>query len=228
MITPYYEEEGIKIYLGDCLEVMKEIPDKSIDLVLTDPPWALGKKEYDTEKEMFTFKKAMPEINRVLKDNKHFLCDTSYTQLFKTNEIISPFLIYRQPIILYCNNQIGHHSFVGWNHFRMILWYCKTKPNKPVKRYRDVIEFPMKSTKKEGWNFPNPKDVYTYKKLIEMFSNKNDLILDPFLGSGTTLVACKELGRQGIGIEINKKYCDIAVRLLKNTIRPLFYESKTC
>ena len=224
MITPYYSEDNgnIQIYCGDCLEIMKDIPDKSIDLDLTDPPWALGKKEYDTEKEMFTFKSVMPELARVLKNDKHFLCDASYTQLFKTNDIIELYLIYRQPIILYCNNQIGHRSFAGWNHFRIILWYCKNKTTKPIKRYRDVIEFPMKSTKREKWEFPNPKSVYSYKKLIEMFSNKNDTVLDSFLGSGTTAIACKELNRRCIGIEISEKYCEIAKRRLINTIKPMF------
>ena len=219
-----YKIEDIinKIHCADCLEFMKGIPDKSVDLILTDPPWALGKKIYDTEKEMFTFKSIMPDLERVLKDGNHFLCDTGYTELFKTNLIIEPYLIFRQPIILYCNNQIGHHSFAGWNHFRMILWYCKNKLTKPIKRYRDVIEFPMKSTKKEGWSFPNPKSVYSYKKLIEMFSNQGDIVLDSFLGSGTTAIACKSLGRRYIGIEINPEYCEIARKRVNNIPESLF------
>ena len=60
------------------------------------------------------------------------------------------------------------------------------------------------------------------KYFILHFTKPNDLILDPFLGSGTTAVACKELGRRCIGIEINSTYCDIAIKRLKNTQKDMF------
>jgi len=206
-----------KVICGDCLKVLLYIPDEAIDLILIDPPWALGKKEYDIEKQMNTFCSAMPCLYRVLKQNGHFLCDMGYTEIFKANDIIAPYLIFRQPIILYCNNQIGHRSFAGWNHFRLILWYCKGSKRPPVKKYRDVIEFPMHSSKKEGWTYPNPKDIWSYCKLIEMFSNEGDMVLDSFMGSGTTAIAAKKTGRHFIGIEINPEYCKIAERRLAQT-----------
>jgi len=186
------------------------LEDESVDLILTDPPWSIGKKSYDVGEEgLKTLDLAKINLFRVLKISGSLLLDSSFKRLFDINDILKSNFIYKQPIILYCNNQIGHRSLVGWNQFRLILWYVKSIKTKVTKRYRDVIEFQMVSTKNDGWEYPNPKDVYSYSKLIEMFSNENDLIIDPFLGSGTTLLACQDLGRSCIGIEINPEYCDI-------------------
>ena|SRR3990167_9386701 len=67
---------------------------------------------------------------------------------------------------------------------------------------------------------PTTKPMPLIKRLLVDFSNKGDSVLDPFLGSGTTLVACKELKRNGIGIEISEKYCEIAKKRLQNTQVP--------
>ena len=76
---------------------------------------------------------------------------------------------------------------------------------------------------KEEWRVhPTQKPVALMKKIIADYSKNSDTILDPFLGSGTTLVACKELGRRGIGIEISEEYCKIAINRLKNTQKLLF------
>ena len=75
----------------------------------------------------------------------------------------------------------------------------------------------MKSLKKEKWKYPNPKSIYSYGKLIEMFSKENDVVLDCFIGSGTTAIACKELNRKFIGFEINKEYYDIANIRIQNS-----------
>lgn len=199
---------------GDCLEVLPKLEDESVDLIITDPPWSIGKKEYDKgNKGLNLLQELSNDLFRILKIGGHMLIDSSFEQIFKVNNILKDCFLFRQPIILYCNNQIGHRSYVGWNHFRTILWYCKPRengsPSPVVKRYRDVIEFTMISTKNQGWSYPNPKSVYSYSKLVEMFSKVNDVILDIFVGSGTTILACQETKRNCIGIEINPKYCEI-------------------
>jgi len=77
-------------------------------------------------------------------------------------------------------------------------------------------------TSKDDRKHPTQKPIVLMKWCLNKFSLKEDLILDPFLGSGTTLVACKEFGRRGIGIEISEKYCEIAVKRLKNTQKSMF------
>ena len=82
--------------------------------------------------------------------------------------------------------------------------------------------FPETSSHNRVHPAPFPKVLATDH--IKSWSNPDDLILDPFMGSGTTLVAAKQLGRRAIGIEIEERYCDIAVKRMKQTIRPLFVE----
>lgn len=69
-------------------------------------------------------------------------------------------------------------------------------------------------------NHPCPKPIKVWKKLLNSVSLREHIILDPFMGSGTTLVAAKELGRRAIGIEIEEKYCEIAVRRLAQEVLP--------
>ena len=102
----------------------------------------------------------------------------------------------------------------------------KQKPfiglNRGKRNPLSVLEYDNIQSGEEYKEHPTQKPIKLLKYLITASSNPNDLILDPFLGSGTTIVACKELGRKGIGIEISKEYCDIAITRLKNTQKDMF------
>lgn len=217
-----------KIYNMDCIEGLKLIDNEIADMIMVDPPWGIGRKDYDKGIDALgLFDKILPDLYRILKSNRYFLIDSSFEKIFEFNELmIKNNFHYRQPIILYCNNQIGHRSYVGWNHFRTIMVYAKKKegsdkfPKVPHK-YRDVIEFPINSlnnTKwaKSGFRFPNPKNVYSYQKLIEMFTYENNLVVDPFIGSGTTAIACKKAHRNFIGFEIDANYFRVANERINN------------
>ncbi len=197
----------------DCLEYIKTIESDSIDLLLTDPPWDVAKKEYEKGNGLELVKSLLPDLKRIMKSGRHLLFDLSFQTMFNFHNEIIKYFTYRQPIILYCNNQMGHRSYAGWNHFRTILWYCTNRedgsPTPVIRKYRDVIEFPMKSSKHQDWKYPNPKDVESYKTLIRMFSKENDMIFDPFLGSGTTVIAALKEGRRVLGCEIDENYFNI-------------------
>jgi len=102
---------------------------------------------------------------------------------------------------------------LGYNRYDLFIIFAKGNPKKSA-FMKDVVHILMDKNKPEH---PNQKPMKAIEKLVKCASKENDLILDPFLGSGTTLVAAKELNRKGIGIEINKEYCDIAVQRLRNT-----------
>lgn len=194
MIEPYYEEPNIKIYRGNCLEIMKEIPDKSIDLALTDPPYPNYHEElYGYRDGLIDFLKELPCRQLIFWSAKvDFPLDYSAIHIW--------------------NKKCGAGSM-----YERIFERNGGKEYKVYNYYLINSEIAANYTRDIFWEHPSQKPIKLIKKLILENNKENDLILDPFLGSGTTLVACKELGRKGIGIEISQKYCDIAVQRLKNT-----------
>ena len=225
MITPYYEEDGIKLYRGDCLEIMKEISDNSIDLVFTDPPYGIKHKNQEWDKcdwdKLMEF--FIPESCRVLREDRRLVMFIPKKRLYSLPPIFNNYLF---DICIELKNFANYRLHLGYiDSWQPIMIILKGKPYRHKKGGRNWFLVNSANTSK---NENNPRNFHPSGKgkdamchLIKWLSNKSDTILDPFLGSGTTLVACKELGRQGIGIEINKKYCDIAVKRIQNTQRNL-------
>lgn len=203
---------NIKLILGDCLEVMKTIPDKSVDLVLTDPPYGIGIAEWDKiDYYDFIFIESM----RVLKEGCYAFIFSTKKNLkrpdFKHDiyAVIKNFSQYRQPLGM----------IDAWY---PIIYFVKGKPRKLAqKRNWFLLNTANTSRNKDNPKTDNdhetPKNMDIINHLIECHSKLGDTILDPFLGSGTTAVACKELNRNCIGIELSEKYYKIAEQRIKNT-----------
>jgi|SRR3990167_2045351 len=196
-----------KVINGDCLEVMKDIPDKSIDLVLTDPPYGIN-CEYngfiDTPENVNKLiKNFMPEVLRIGKR----------VALTPGNKNI---YLYPKPdwILAWAVPQGSGVSCWGFICWHAILVYGKDPylENKLGSQPDLIIG---KNVISEKFSHPCPKPIDIWQLLLKRCSVKEtDIILDPFLGSGTTAVASKALGRKFIGIEQNIKYCEIAERRL--------------
>ena len=107
------------------------------------------------------------------------------------------------------NGKIGYHK---WG---LVYWY--TIKGKCINRYKDQIDTEIENNRNQ-FEHPSPKMVKHYNRLIDMFSTNDNIIIDPFMDSGTTLKAAKELGRKAIGIEIEQKYCDIAIKRLSQEV----------
>lgn len=218
-----------KIYNEDCLEGMKRITNGTVDLVVTDPPYRTTSrgdngssggmlKDKLTKQGMIfrynniTPEQYIPELYRILKDGSHCYIMTNNVNLISTlNTAVSCGLHFVKSLIWNKGNKIMGHSYMS--QFEYILFFRKGKFKKINNcGTSDIIYIPSK--KQKG---PNGKNLHDTEKpvnlmelLIDNSSNSGDVICDPFIGIGTTAVACMNTGRNFIGFEMDKGYYDIA------------------
>lgn len=219
------EKPFIKIVNADCLEYMKTMADKSIDLVLTDPPYGIGFAEWDNidffpqiENLYIEFmrilkdrciafiwfpKKKIYELNKLSFDFDVFICTKNFAQKRIYDVLIDCWV----PILMIANGKSRNVKCKGSGKNWFMINTANTSKN---------------SCHPKNIGHPTPKDPDLCKYIIKSASKTGETILDPFMGSGTTGVACKELGRNFIGIEIEPKYCEIAVKRIKNTQESMF------
>lgn len=201
----FYNKNDIIIYNCDC----RNINIESVDLLLTDPPYGVnfeGKiNKYTTVKRGgYTYgdNDIGPEVIRKLLPN----CKRAI--VFTGNRLLHN---YPKPVDIgcaYCPAGAGRGPW-GFTCFNPILFYGKRQggPKSPSSFTSHFL------AKKNG--HPCPKPIEWMEWAVRIGSKEGDLILDPFIGSGTTLVAAKKLRRKAIGIEISEEYCEIAVRRLE-------------
>ena len=206
-----------KIYQGDCLEVMKDFPDKSIDLVLTDPPYNapnIGPRQRVYSKG--TMKLPLGEYKKFCKNWLKEARRVGKNVVFTSG--IANICFYPQPYWILCWHKPAAVSFNrmgGFNAWEPILIY-----GKPKRRIGQdyILCNTLNLRKGPEQDHPCPKPLELWKWLVDKFSEEGETILDPFLGSGTTAVACKLLKRNFIGIEINPEYIKIARQRLRQSI----------
>jgi DNA modification methylase len=224
------KEEKIKMTLvqGDCLKVLPTIPSESVDLVLTDPPYNLGKFENDNlqEEEFKNFSlRWLNECYRILKKNKPLFFTFWSDGMYEMYNIIKKTQFnFVQTLIWYYPNIVGYKGKPLYiRSFDPIFVLSKDKPRKLnlIKGQSSIdcwnilkIPKPQSNFKEDKLLHPTQKPVALFKKIIMENSNESDIILDPFLGSGTTMIACRNLKRSCIGIEINPEYIEITKKRL--------------
>jgi site-specific DNA-methyltransferase (adenine-specific) len=201
------EIELNKIYNEDCLETMKRMPDKSVDLVLTDPPYGLGFQYIqftDTQQNLKNLVDIfMPEVLRIAK-------------LVVLTPGINNINLYPKPnwILSWTYRGGANYSAWGFNCWQPILVYGKDPYLRDGLGCRsDVIDDNIPA-KKNGHPCPKPES-FIKKLILRVSTKETDIIYDPFMGSGTTAVACKQLKRSFIGSEISPEYCKIAEQRLR-------------
>ena len=202
------ENPKIEIWNDDCLEVLKTMSDKSVDLVLTDPPYGRNKADWDKE-DMGFLVKVFNLLYQKMKENSWLIFDYDRTRILKLPLFTNDF-VFVDVIGVNYSNTMGN-CFCGFSPLELKFIFKKGKP-KVIKRYKNLITTIRSQNSFDNLRAQHPtsKSIEPYSKIIEMFSKPNDTILDPFMGSGTTGVACANLNRNFIGIEISEKYCQIS------------------
>ena len=234
---------------GDCIELIKEIKDNSIDMILTDPPYNITSMKWD---KYINFTALWREYNRVLKDNGVALIFASgqFThKLIMSNEKMYKYKLiwkknvptgmssakyrpmkYYEEICVFYNNIPTYNPIMkpregkkkecyNYDH------YCgksnHVNYDKIKKRYdpdfvqpSDILEFNVVPNR-NGKLHPTQKPVELLEYLIKTYSNEGDVVLDTFMGSGSSGVACINTNRDFIGYELNQEYFQIADKRLE-------------
>ena len=207
-----------KVIQGDCLEVMKHIPDGAVDLVLTDPPYGIGMSKGFEGFEGFG------GFGKPIHRRKY---DDDWDSRRPSREHFNGIIRCGNKVIVFGGNHFADYLPMG-NHW--IVWdKLNTMPSfgdcellwTNIERHsvkKITYEYNGLLGKEGERSHPTQKPRGLFKRILLDYSKPNDLILDPFLGSGTTAVAAKELGRDFIGIEIEPKYCEIANNRLRQEV----------
>lgn len=227
MIAPYYNEEGITIYNADCRDVLPQL--EPVDLVCTDPPFAeathIGARSGDYQRPVKAIDFASVDVSFIR---------SVFTACNPRRWLISS-IDWRHAV------ELDALPPDGFKFVRLGAW-IKRNPmpqltgDRPAQGW-EAIAFLHSAQAKMRWNgggapacydfgtsrwgyfgpslHPTEKPLPLISKLLSQFAEKGETVLDPFMGSGTTLVAAKALGLKAIGIEIERKYCDVAIERLR-------------
>lgn len=235
--------KDIELWLGDCLELMCDIPDGSIDAIITDLPYGTTACKWDT---IIPFEPLWRGIKRVLKSRGVFI--TTASQPFTSALVMSNPKWFKYEWIwdkVTAGGLLAKYRPVIQH--ENVCVFCKETPNYyPIKTLRDKpirqkirnksLSAPIANNDGE-WRYytdVNPKTIITfqnrngggkfhptqkpfelYEYLIKTYTKEGETVLDICMGSGTTMIACKNTNRKGIGIEKEKEYYDIAVERLQ-------------
>jgi site-specific DNA-methyltransferase (adenine-specific) len=236
----------IDLYHGDCLEVMKDIPDGSIDMVLTDPPYGTTYCRWDS---VIPFDTMWEQLKRVIKPNGAIVMTSSQPftttliasnmEMFKYcwvweknkcgNHMMAKYvpLKYTEDVLVFSNGGINNnsHNPVPYNPQDLVVVDKNVKGFKQkidgINRYNRLgndrhqkfSNYPKNIIRFSSVNkpvHPTQKPVELMEYLIKTYTNEGETVLDFTMGSGTTGVACKNLSRSFVGIELDKDYYDIA------------------
>lgn len=206
-IKPVHVIKNCSLYCGDCLIEMPSLEVGSIDVVITDPPFNAGKSFANDSLSPLDFRafcnRFVLELYRLNPEN--VLVEVGKNDVVMRQEL-ERYFEYRYSICLNYTNSM-RNGCVGYANWGLMLWFGS--PGKCYERYKDRIDAELKSTKSE-FSHPSPKEIGHYQRLVQMFCPSHGTVLDPFMGSGTTGIACVKKGRKFIGIEKDPEYFEIA------------------
>ena len=187
-----------KVHHIDALELMRSLPDASVDVIITDPPYGIDKAEWDKEFPTFWIEEAWRVTSKML------VMHGNGSMILAANAIGN----YRDCIVMHSRNGMTRSAVSFGNWFPVLVcgnWKWTGVPN----------HIPFNVNVSEKINHPCPKPLQEMIKLIEYYTQPGAIILDPFAGSGTTGVAARNTGRQYILGDFTPEYVEVARKRLE-------------
>jgi site-specific DNA-methyltransferase (adenine-specific) len=236
-MTPYYVDENVTLYHGDCRDVLATMPDESVHAVITDPPY--------TERTHRNATTNRAGIDHALREAFEPIDDEALRALLSeagrvTQGWVVSTLDYRHAV------EFDIDPPAGLRMLRLGVW-VKTNPTPQISGDRpaqgwESIAYMHRADRRSKWNgggragnfvspiappegHPTAKPLPMVRDWVRLFTNPGDVILDPFAGSGTTLRAAVDEGRKAIGIELDERYCELIAKRLSQGALDLFGEA---
>lgn len=236
----------IDLRQGDCLEVMKDIPDKSVDMILCDLPYGTTACKWDN---VIPFEPLWEQYNRIIKDNGAIVLFGS--EPFSSKLRLSNLKMYRYDwiyekskatLFTQCKKRpLNSHEYIIIFYKKQPVYNAQMSIGKPYRARRNIKQqkewlFGVKRNDNDGTRYPRTvlkfksgdrdirlhptqKPVALLEYLIKTYTNENELVLDNCMGSGSTGVACVNTNRNFIGIELDENYFNIAKERIENAQR---------
>ena len=240
MVEPYYQDEWVTIYHGDCREILPTL--EKVDLVLTDPPYGVTQNAKDVVVDLSLFLiypavvfSQQPYTTDLISQHRRlFRYDLVWDKVLTSGFLNANRMpLRRHEVILIFGDvkytpiksegQKSHSVGKTKTHKQNNYGDCGRVDNADIlgkmKHPTTILEFAKPHPSKALHRTEKPVELIKF--LIESYSKQGDLILDPFLGSGTTAVCAKKLNRKCIGIEIEEKYCEIAAKRCSQSVMEL-------
>ena len=227
---------NIQLCQGDCLELLKSIPDKSVDLVITDPPYdvhavrgggTFGNRQAYSDIEFMSngfSENILNELCRVMKKTNIYL--------FCSQKQIIPLIDY------FVKGKRCNWNLLAWHKTNPVpacsnkyltdtefILFFRDKGVKVLGEFKTKFTYyvtPLNQSEKRKYGHPTVKPEAIIRNLIVNSSIENDIVLDPFMGTGTTGAACINTNRRFVGMELDKKYFEIAKNRISDAVLPLF------
>lgn len=204
-----------RIVLGDCLSVLPTLPDRCVNLIVTDPPYLVNYQDRDgrsiaNDRADDWLAPAFLQLYRVLADNS---LAVSFYGWNKVDKFVNAWRAAGFRLvghIVFAKQYQSKASFLGYRHESAYL-LAKGRPATPAKPLPDVLPWRYTGNRLH----PTQKPVECLVPLIETFSKPGDIVLDPFAGSGSTGIAAFQAGRRFFGIELDEKYHQAATTRLE-------------